>query len=509
MVRILEELEPGNFVNQSFSVASTPEQALYGQYRGAFRREIGSLLVEPDFSAAEVPTRLEAILDEVTPGIIAATHKSEGVWTHPSYQPLRQFLGTLAVSETELDDLRPNPDFVEGLRIELRDLPHDFSELEVYHRIFSTTKYLALAKEIATLAKEQPASWADQAYAQVSEAVDNPKDYSLPVEKNEALYLIPFLSGYERQLSRRLIVNNIIFDSLLSKLGPEITEDESTILTALRTALNANVLTGQQWTQLAVSEDTQKKIALKTTENLDALGTIQQLIQARRGLRVAETWEQVADELDEKIKETCNSSPINYWESEDIGHCFQGFRAYDLLAAFQKGMYEKWGPEMNPTKDGSKAVILEDDEEQMRAWKSTIERHTPQAVDSDLCFYTPEHVLEAADDTNVRLFLLDIQNGTDTTAGIKLGEAILDKRLKALEEEPDLPLTKIVVWTASKQLCSLANDYFKPKLEKYARGKVPLCYLLTGTGSSRGDARLHFEVTLKGVDIGDVERKRS
>lgn len=491
----------------------TPENAIYNTYSSQFRQEIGGMLLEPDFQADAVTTRLEASLDTVTPGIIETTYRHEDVWRYPEYQPLRQHLGKLAVHESELAEMQPSNDFVEDLRAQIKNLPYDFSQLEDYHQQMSQTGYLSLAKEVRELADDAGKGWADTAYSKVEDAVKIPDKYSLPLGDAEALYLVCFLSGRERPLTRRVIVNNFIYDSVAEQVGPDLNDDEQTVLTELRKVLNAEALVGQQWTDRPITESTQKKISMHGLGMLESLGAVQKLIQSDKGTKVADAWWEVSQTLTDRLDNAVKDSPIRSWQSEDIGHCFNGFISYDLMAAFQKGMYESRGPEINPKKDGSKAVILEDDPEQMDAWVGAVTRHTPQTIDGELCFTSPEGVLEAAEDMNSRLFLIDIQNGTDNTAGIRIGEDILNKRLQHVDnldvkEIKKLELTKIVVWTASQELYAIASDYFKPKLQELSRAGKPLAYYVIGTGSSGGSPPIRFEVALKGFDVGDLDRMK-
>jgi hypothetical protein len=489
----LEGLQPTKF-DQSIFLPETAELAIYAQYVFGFRQALGELFLQPEFSADQVPSRFLEVIEDITPNSIQGVLRHEQNYDFIEHKPLHRRLGELAIDPSTVQ--QPSEEFVQDLRGQIENLPYDFSELEGYHGELAKTKYLELARTVHTMSQGEDPTWVDSAYELVKEATERPEDYQLPIESAEVLYSVCYLPGYARSLTRRVLVNNFILASLRHELG-EINEDEDEIISAMHTVMKTDALTGQHWTDLNLSEEKLKQIALFSAEGLASLAFVQQKTKEGKADRIAETWYRVANYLGEIMEERSVSSEIGSFEIEDVGHCFNGFVDLDLLNALKKSREPADVVELAPPKDGTKAVILEDDSQQMRAWQGAVDKHTPHAMEPELCFSTPDEIVELANDPSVSLFLLDIQNGEDKFAGIRVGEQILRRRANMAAEGAPVS-TKIIIWTTSKQSLRAATERLKPIAEEL-ENLVPISYTFPHGGRGMGRPILELKVQLKEV----------
>ncbi len=487
---------------------STAEQAVVGSLVSELKTQVGRVFISPDFESSEIPGQLADSVTKIAPAAIRRKLWQEARRHDVKDMPLTARLGELAIDPDYEGELLPSRDFIDAMTAEILGIdPRSFSELDTYHARLEDSGYLGLVRSVDAAARGHESgndSWADRAYNIVSQAIDPSVtgEYTLPGEQVDALYGICFMPHYGRSLTRRLITNNTMAAMIGNRLGDEVTDGETATFEVMRRVMMSEVLTGQHWTDLPVSEVTLKAIALKGAASLEDYGIIQQNVRSGAAGRVGDIWQAVYTELASRIERVMIDSPMSRWESQDIGHCFSGFWTHSLIDAFQRGGKQKRGYEVYPEKDGSNAVILEDDKQQMATWRGVVDRHLPQTVDRELCFSTSDGVVETADDPNVSLFLLDIQNGDDETAGIRVAEAIIGRRVQMRQANPDLT-TKIVVWSASKALVAQAGERLKQVVKELTDGGRDISLYISGSGGTQG-GRIMVEVQPKEWNLYDL-----
>lgn len=466
------ELEPGQ-LDGSWYRSKTAEDVVYDTYTSSMKLAIGEMVLRPDFSAAAVPLRMLEVVEVVTPTVIKDIFEYEEKYGFSdAFRPLHQRLGRLAITKDNVPELQVSDNFVEDIRRQIDELPYDFSILETWRDMLGETKYLDLARAVHDLSETGQPGWQDDAYRLVEEATQHPKEYTLPLDQQDAIQLVLFLPGYARSLTRRVIAHNTLVANISDRLGPDLDEGEQEVINALRQFLATDALTGAFDTKFrkGLSEDINSELGLLAVQGLDELGTIRALLDSGRGLRVIDAWKDAKESLSNRVSEAASTIPVRYWALIDGGHGFQHFAPHELYSVFTltEGFHRReFG---KAPKDGSRALILEDDERQMSAWQRLVEKHTAAKLDSELCFTEPAGVEDYAEDPSISLFLLDIKNGDDTLAGIKVASIVLAKRAKILaavreEERQAMPKTEIILWTSSAELAEKADEYFRPVMD--------------------------------------------
>lgn len=444
----------------------TAEGAIYDEFAGACRSRLGSMLLQPDFDAQDVPSAFLAAVDELAPDIIPTKVEDEKVWSDSHFQPVTRMIGILASRGfiEKPEDVALDPSFVEDIKDQISSLPYDFAELAEMHEVFSRNGSLEYVRKVWELGEEQPEGWLDKAYQLAEQAMHNP-DCTLPLTRAESLYLICFMPHRARGLTRRVLVNNFVAASVEHKLGPDRSVDESLALEALKQFLKLEALEGQHWNDMAkyyeVSGELKQKLTLIGFERFDALRMLQDLTDQGKASRVAEAWHKTQKRLDGIIS-AFSDLDIREWELIDTGHCFQGFYDWELGEAFGTSFHRR-REFVSPPKTGGYAVILEDDQAQRELYQRIVEGHTEHITDEGHVTADPSVAESFADDPDVGFYLIDIENGDDKFAGIRIAETIIRNRLEQIMSgEPEsVPKTKIQIWSASPELVKVAKDHFE------------------------------------------------
>lgn len=489
---------------------TTVEDALGLTVMRELRSELSTMLVQTDFSAAAVPGQFSARIAATAPRIIEATLAREAGWRSKEYRPLHNQLSAMAIESNAPVAVTLSEACVTDLRTQVETLPYGFNELERYHQVLSGTRIIELLHTIHESSQDpHNPDWLSDAYELVTQAAQNPEDYTVPLDAPESLYLLCFMPSTTRQLVRRLIVNNTIAASVEQRVGPDRDADTETMLTALRQYLNADTLEGQQWTDYAkvhgLAEHHAVAMGMQSVERLAALKTIQTLMREDCGTAVFEAWRATVSDLDDRINEVDSASSLGIWKSVDIGHGFAGF-SHDILRETFNMRTSCYAHEYaSPLKTGGMAVILEDNNDQRAAWRGVIDTYTVYTTYDDLCFAEPTGVAELADNPEVGLFLIDIQNGDDESAGIRVGTEIFDRLVDRLRKRPgdiaDMPVATLRVWSASAAAVEAATAHFGARLESLEEPvRSYLSYWLGGNGRHSSRARIHLEVRLKRWD---------
>ena len=467
-----------------------PRDALRTTVISALGRELTTMLTssEADFAASEVPSRFASTIRAMSRRIVAETLHSESRRLEFSPKPLTNYIQELGLKDYPAEDIVLSGAVVQDLEDQATNLRTDFSSLERSARAWEGTQIMDLVRTVGQ-AQAQTADSAsvDQAYRALEAATDHPEDYTLPLNEPESLFLICFMRE-GRSLTRRFVVGNFIAAKVAEELGPDMTEASTAMLAALRQYYRADALGEHTWGNLirtrGMGEESAKKVALLSIEEMKALAALQQLALSGEGNAFIGAYQNTVHGLKELMEDTTKLR-LYPWQSIDIGHGFENFQDHAVSEALFLGDRHMERAFHSPEKNGQRAVILEDDPRQMTAWQTVLDKHSAFTVEPEDCFVSPDGLIELADDPSVGVFLLDIQNGEDQTAGIRLGEEILRRRLQFANNWPGgaekAPKATIVIWSTSPESVALASAKLKPLLESYRPG---ISFDVPGSGSS-------------------------
>jgi hypothetical protein len=416
--------------------------AVRAAYSAHLKDTLSSLILEPEFKAKEVPFRFKKaalhFIPLVPEAILAEEKRLEVIPNEP--KPIQEALAKLAMGD-ENPTFAVDPAFIEHLYENIDDLPHDhFKRLEEYREALDKTHIIELMSRVEVLVgQSKNPEWLNQSYELVKEASQHPEQYTPPLDSPNSVMLLCFVNYYTRQLTRRLVTNNLVMTSLTEKLGEITDEDSLTMLQALKMHFDASALSGQQWTDLVglnsgyYNEQNIEEMATQQENELHALAAMERVSQTPGGQKVIEVWQEVAERLSEEIDKEYEISRITFWQNTDI----------DSLG----------------------------------------------------------------DNPEVTMFLLDIQNGQDKTAGIRLAESLLRQRLDSFDSHADdenSPKTKIIVWSTSDTSARQATDQLGDFLKQLPGEQLELIHAESHFGrilrGYRIRSPIELEVRLKVLD---------
>ncbi len=492
------ELEPHSLRSQHSSLDMNLSTAIGKEFNDGLTQSLAGCVIQPEFDTDQTIMRLHEAIDDVAPSVFSRRYHFEQNYKYEG-RPVHVLLGDLALSEDAVVELVPEQQFLDDIHLQVDDSREGIEALKYLHDLWPAKTFEYLSAIEAAVGSDDPAT-GDQLLEIVTRMAEDSEALTLDPEHSEGLLLIAHLPWETRQLTRRLLVGNHLIAKLDLALGRDKTPEEDKLLSALHTHFIADNLHGQHWEfkKFELSEASQVEIARFSAENISTLGMIQQEAGKDSGQRFIATWDSVTEDLSQLVESADLSSPVVHWQSIDIGHAFKGFRGVDLYKAFRLGHYSKnslmsMSAEFCPEKSGLKAVILEDDPAQLKQWRETIQSHTSFTSEDELAFTSPRGIDAVIDDPEIGLFLLDIQNGSDLTAGVRIGEQILRQRLELNKTSTEPIKTKIIVWSASGQAVNEATEYFKQLVERLDH---QVNYQLGGSGRS-GSSPIMIEVRRK------------
>lgn len=486
-------------------------------YMGALKAVLAKELTKPDFSTAQIIPAFQGACDSLA-GVAVQQAVQAEYYNNFSWSADKQ-LGPLAATlELDLSDFGPpevpddvtvSPTFVSSFRDRLRNLPDDFSYLDYAHGVLKKdTPYIDLIRAVqAAYDNRTPTdggTWRNVAYDLVEGAVQDFDSYSLSASALRALQLVTFLQ-VPRPLTRRILTGATFYGTLKHNIG--LSKTNSAALGALKEYFITDAMEGQHWFDQHYTRglDSQHfaKITAYNERSWDALGVLQTTRTSNGNTYFMDQYEQTKALLRKAVD--CDNgrdvSSIDYWRSQDIGHCFKNFNDWYLDSAISDSGVAK--RDVCPPKNGTKAVIFEDDVEQMQIFQRLVTNHSPQVVTPENCFKSEAGLLESALDPNNTLFVIDIENGDDKDAGIRLAQQILWSRM-AIEDRMgnDAPKTEIVLWSMSMEAIDRAVEYYQRKTGTGRRyiESLGIEYSVGGTGSSGSGRRIKFEVKAKKWD---------
>lgn len=476
---ITPEFTPGNFIEERvFSPDPKPEAIIYGDTVTMLKGVVSQEILEDDFCANDLTASMSDAVESQMETLAIPGIRTEKAWgrthvLHIAYgmeppekpynydNPDKAWRGPLLAPLSE--------EFGQDLLAQVEDLDMDFSPLQEMHSVFKSTELLSLFRGLNALPLEGCDSAlmaTDQVFNQVKGMLFSP-DYTLPLDDPGSIYLLCFLPYRTRQVVKEAMIANQMVQQMYHLLGDDISEDEETTMNAVKDAFTAEALTGQTWYQLSnrtgVSEEVAKEMALLSAQQIDAFAVIQKMTDEGRAGRVGASYRMSAEYLQNAVELRLDYDDYTVFANTDIGHGFKSFTDYQFLGLMGVGGYGN-REFAAPKKNGQSAVILEDDDQQRIRWKELINTRTQfQSSDADL-YTAPESVLDRQDDPTTGLFLLDIQNGADEFAGVRIGEALLRYKLsewKASGYSSDFPEVTIRIWSTSPEHVRMADEHFK------------------------------------------------
>jgi hypothetical protein len=478
---------------------------------------LANYVAQPDFDAALVPDALKDHLDAAGPGTLRGPLRREVEYGEYGSKPLtrhfRQVLGRTALEPQELlteYDVVLGPRTIFSLQQQVDALPYDFTELAGYHRTWRQNGAFDLLANVHRLSAEAETNpmWADAAYDLISDASSDPEAYTLPLDQPESLMLLCYAPHDSRQLLRRFARNNLVLGLTERDLAiaPDAHEADTELLSALRRYYRADVLQGGQWDDRPLSEPYRVATAMASVDAIAALADIQRITQAGGGSAAIAAFHAAESRIWEALQRTADATQLAAWQGTDYGHAFStfGYMSLGLLLDPKTSRTQEFA---HPEKDGSLAAVLEDDADQMKVWRQTVDARTRHAVRDDFCSADVEQIVGLAEhapgsEQFVSLFLLDIENDGDRTAGIRAAEAIIAKRLQQaqalLDDGAEVPQTKVVIWSASPEAVKTAVTRFK-EFTRQVKDEYPDAFPLWSiNGNGWGGSAVACDVRLKG-----------
>ncbi len=491
----------------------TAELQVGKAYVKAVKAQIAVDVLRPDFDPEATRACFPEYVDNATGTVITAALDLE---VRHRDKPLHAFIGEQAVYGGTAGTMVPPDTFVDSVKQQITLPSGYFNRLKGYHDIVSETPFLTLARDVSGLEDSQTDGWAEAIYARVEDATLHHFDeYAVPVNQADALYLLCYLPDSARKMTRRLLtlstLYGIIEQSLVGGAIPP-SEDETASLAALKQYFQTEILTGQKWTDMSLRDDSMARIAALSVEQLHDLATLQTNTRKNNQQnRVGEAWETGYDHLRDLLRAVSHEDNYYHWAQTDTGHGFDGFTDHHLREVLGRDIFDTEYHEFTTTPDGTRVVILEDDPDQMRLFQAVVKRYLPQTVVPEQQFVSPDGIEATIDDPRNTLFLLDIQNGEDDTAGIRVAEQILRRRYETAQaaiiadDISDLPQTNIIIWSNSQESLRLASAFFKPIVSNLQG----VSYELYGESGARSYSGNKFSLTVrpKGFNMYDLASK--
>ena len=460
------DLDPVEFHHTYYS--RTESEAVLSEVMGTMKGSLSLSLIAPDFDATVVVPGLHAVLETNRGTAVKQALADEERWYEPEEWRLHIAvgLGSVATKGT-VPDFRLSDRFIGVLHEDLDRIAPTFATLgDMRQKMDHTPAIPALASRIHDLSSVgEPGSWLQDVYGLVSNAVENPTDYTIQTKDLDALHLTTFLPTVPRQLLRRVIVGNVLSNELERRF-PNPTESEATALQAFRQYFAADALSGDHWDRLVVSAEqssigTISDALLKhSAERLEALATISSLHTTAGARKVFTAWKRLTHRLADR--EDIFDEQLGLWQQQDVGHSFGGFVEIELDSVLERNTRLTFS---EAEKSGPRALILEDDPVQAAHIRQMISAHTPYAVEPRLLFRMPGELADAVDDPTIGLFVLDIQNDEDPIAGIRIAHRILQEIARRVAAGTNVPPVRIILWTMSHQAAADADTYFRELTE--------------------------------------------
>ncbi len=491
-------------------LGKTPEELITDSCIKRIARKISLLLLQKEFNTdtvlAEIISTVREEMEAAFQDVIRNEKGSRAYYKGKKYGEaedplLRHLEKTMGadvqpeVTELSIDDDFPKS-FSSAMNRERKTL--DWLENAHKHPVIQNT-ILPLLQELSAFDKD---GWhltengAQNAYNVIKPLAGDMK-YAIPHNEAELLYILTYLPSSIRHPVQELLVHHSYIDFVQQQRAAAQEKTESTDMhDMLVQFLKSGIFSNSHWQRLSNYEGSSETMNAELAEvQILFRQTQKQVMDLAQNdpnhARVLQTFLEYAENLFKRIEVIHKEHGCYPLQQTDIGH---GFRTHFLRFCYEALRPDSFS-QRKRTKDGSIAAILEDDPHQMSNWKTLIQNHSSYSLPNDgkNIFETPsDDLLELSNSPDVRLFLIDIQNHDDTTAGIRVAEALvrklvekckLDGQKKPYDLREDGQRT-VVVWSTSPELITLARAHFESffddeddEKEKYvskSNGNLPI-----------------------------------
>ncbi len=368
---------------------------------------------------------------------------------------------------------------------------HHFEELHLHPKIGGAI--FTLLRQIHEITSRFDTGGVDEAFALLYRSVGD-KRYTVNHLEAEKLYFISYLPFRLRYALQDFVIGNLA----LGFLERNERSLEASVYAALVQYCRTGVFVNSHWDWLSkrygASEKTTLAIATLQASRIEALNTLYENIDNPRVRAAARWFLRFQRRYYRQITNLHNKVGQYFFQDIDIGHCFSQSSS-DLWGLIHKG---ELAPKfVVPIKNGGKALILEDEPQQMARYSQLIEKHSPYSVGP--CVSDPREVLPHAGDKEIKCFLLDLQNKDDVRAGFRVASMLLDFYIRECQEKGlsslDEPLVNITLWTASGELFTQLYTEVSAFIKQLPRTERELLYVHHSGG--RASAPIRFGIHLK------------
>jgi|GEM_PF-4299749 len=511
----LEPTEIGEHRHEYYTDGEPPEIAFIVRLEKKCSVELGKDLLDLDFDARCVPALMKDTIDQEVHGIVPSELSKQLAtrrrWDKPD-GPTEQAISAFALLHSVgPEDIELGPNFIGDIKRQIDELPYDFAILGEWHNKLKATGFIGLTASVnASLQEEGGRTDYTEAYRLVRDAAEHFEDFALAPDDYEAAALVCFMSTDTRPLTRHIMTSSLLWSEIQREAIHCTSSAEQAALRAVKEHLACKAVTdafSKHDEYIGELSDADRlELAAFSIKELDILGDLQQLA------RTGEINDVIAAVLgaEHKLYNLFSGleHPQLYWKVIDFGHGFNAFMQHEFLFATE-GEGQGYGMEFGqPEKDGTTAVILEDDPRQMEMWEQMVENHTPHTTNNSSRFTEPAGISELALDPQTNLFLLDIENGEDRNAGIRVGtqivQSILDNIIQTPEElREDLPRKRVVIWSLSPELVKAASVEMHRLLEEMEVDSGVLRNLIDLNGQ-QSKKKLDIVITLKNWSFTDI-----
>ncbi len=468
---------------------STPQDTLREEFIRQIARKLSRLVLEENFTGDAAAQRIvsdaRAEMETVCTELIKSEKETRLKHHKFDKTPLLDHLEKTVGAEKKVEEMRVgvSEDFYKKFATVFR------SEKDTLEFLEETMQHPRMREHIMPLLRKVDTfnkdGWyftengGQQLYDIVKPLVHDER-YVFPHEETELLYFLTYLPDAVRHPVQNLLMHHSYLDfAKREDSSAEKTGAGAAMRQGLITLLQEGIFYNGHWQRISnyggSSEKMNEELAQATVKFEQAKKRMMDIATAYpESKAVLKSFLEYAEQTYENIALIHKKRGSSSLQQSDIGHFFKTSIFRDVHGVLD--------PESNAyryrQKNGSKAVILEDDQRQMSDWKNLVQEHSPYSLpeDDSGAFTVPSgKILEMADDPETRLFLLDIQNGKDDMAGIRVAEALLRRmvekcvqcNVKSMSSGEKYRLQRtVILWTMSPELLRVAQEHFAPLLQQ-------------------------------------------
>ena len=486
----------------------SPEKSLMRGYTEVFHRKLTLLLSEKKFRGENVlPAMKGAVRTEAHVALQQTIFGAygESLWKGEDVDTplIRLITGKDGLDEgqnLDLSEMELSEQYLGAVEEGLGGFKDDFGTLEEIHKkTLKKTAVPQLLSDVLQASDHFKENGVDGIYRLIRSHIGDAR-FALPQKNASDLYFIAYLPTLVRYPTQDLLICQTQVNCVESLKKKFKGSKEKEFIDTIARYYQLSVFFNSHWDKMfdwyGVSQEVIDELSEDQSERMTTLAKLQELLPLERNMDIAQAHFKNWGELDEQVQQLDSKSGCKRWMSTDIGHCFSGFGDHDLYAVLT---YSDIAHE--PTKNGRRAVVLEDDKRQASRWGNVIQKHSPYTLHDEKSGQcgTPEEIARFLDDDSVGYFLLDIQNGEDPTAGIHVAEDILRRKVQKYGAIPEHKRhehgqeVKIVVWSNSRESVQIAEQTLVALVEKLD----PKRRLISGFSTFYGGNPIEISVQMK------------